>query len=253
MPFDPDLTACAALVERADPDRFRAAMAAPVAARRVLFPLYAMNVEVARAPWVTTEPMIAEMRLQWWRDGLAEIASGAPVRRHEVLTPLAGVLAGETAARLDGLIAARRWDIHSDPFEDAAHFRQYIDQTSGTLIWAAATTLGAAEDAALRDIGFASGLANWFRAIPELEARGRIPLVDGTAEGIRDLADQGLAALARARGRIRGPARAALLSTWQAWPILRQARAAPGRVGAGALGTSEARQRLGLIWQAVRL
>ena len=53
------LNACAALVERSDPDRFRATMAAPVAARRVLFPIYAFNVEVTRAPWVTQEVMIA--------------------------------------------------------------------------------------------------------------------------------------------------------------------------------------------------
>ncbi|MDF1726920.1 MAG: phytoene synthase, partial [Sulfitobacter sp.] len=32
MSFDDDLNACAALVERGDPLRFRAAMAAPVAA-----------------------------------------------------------------------------------------------------------------------------------------------------------------------------------------------------------------------------
>ena len=51
--------ACAALVEKADPLRFRAAMAAPVPARKVLFPLYAFNIEVARAPWVTQEAMIA--------------------------------------------------------------------------------------------------------------------------------------------------------------------------------------------------
>ena len=76
MSFD----ACAALVERGDPQRFRAAMAAPPEARRVLFPLYAFNVEVARAPWVTQEPMIAEMRLQWWRDALEEIAMGGRVR-----------------------------------------------------------------------------------------------------------------------------------------------------------------------------
>ena len=72
------LNACAAIVERGDPERFMAAMAAPVEARRVLFPLYAFNVEVARAPWVTEEPMIAEMRLQWWRDALEEIAHGEP-------------------------------------------------------------------------------------------------------------------------------------------------------------------------------
>ena len=58
------LQACAELVERGDPDRFLATMAAPVALRATLFPLYAFNVEIARAPWVTQEPMIAEMRLQ---------------------------------------------------------------------------------------------------------------------------------------------------------------------------------------------
>ena len=69
--------ACAALVERGDPDRFAAVMAAPVAARTRLWPLYAFNLEVARAPWVTKEPMIAEMRLQWWRDVVAEPAPRA--------------------------------------------------------------------------------------------------------------------------------------------------------------------------------
>ena len=34
MRFDDDLTACADLVRRGDPERFLAAMAAPVAARR---------------------------------------------------------------------------------------------------------------------------------------------------------------------------------------------------------------------------
>ena len=40
-----DLNACADLVRRADPDRFLAAMASPVAARSALFPIYAFNVE----------------------------------------------------------------------------------------------------------------------------------------------------------------------------------------------------------------
>ncbi|MBT6544979.1 MAG: squalene/phytoene synthase family protein, partial [Rhodobacteraceae bacterium] len=69
-----DLNACAALVERGDPARFLAVMAAPVQAREVLFVLFAFNLEVARAPWVTQQPMIAEMRLQWWCDALDEIA-----------------------------------------------------------------------------------------------------------------------------------------------------------------------------------
>ena len=114
--------ACAGIVERGDPERFLAIMAAPVPARRVLFPIIAFNVEVARAPWVTQEPMIAEMRLQWWRDALDEIAEGKEVRKHAVTTPLAEVLTPHQARELDRLVAARRWDVYSAPFEDAAHF-----------------------------------------------------------------------------------------------------------------------------------
>ncbi len=251
--FSDDVTACAALVQRGDPDRFMAAMAAPVAARRVLFPLYAMNVEVARAPWVTQEAMIAEMRLQWWRDALAEMAAGGPVRRHQVVTPLSQVLSPDLAAQADEMIAMRRWDIYRDPFEDSAHFERYIDQTSGTLMWLAARTLGDASEQVVRDFAFASGLANWFRAIPELEANRRVPLLNGSADGVRALAEQGLARLARARGRrseIGREAGAALLAGWQAAAILKQAAARPDHVANGSLGTSEARRRLGLLWRA---
>ena len=94
------LQACADLVRKGDPDRFLAAMAAPPAARRVLFPLYAFNVEVSRAPWLTSESMIAEMRLQWWRDVLEEIRAGGAVRRHEVVDALVPVLDAEGAAQL---------------------------------------------------------------------------------------------------------------------------------------------------------
>jgi phytoene synthase len=75
------LQACADLVARGDPDRFRATMATPPEARAVLFPIYAFNLEVSRAPWVTEEPMIAEMRLQFWRDVAEEIGQGAPPAR----------------------------------------------------------------------------------------------------------------------------------------------------------------------------
>ena len=85
-----DLTACARIVEKGDPARFKAVMAAPPKARDALFPLYAFNVEVARAPWVSAEPGIAEIRLHWWIDALGEIAAGGMVRRHEVVVASCG-------------------------------------------------------------------------------------------------------------------------------------------------------------------
>ena len=247
------INACAALVEKGDPDRFLAAMAAPPAARVVLFPLYAFNLEVARAPWVTEETMIAEMRLQWWRDALEEIAKGGPVRRHEVTTPLAEAITPQMAERLDGLVAARRWDIYKDPFEDEDHFDRYMDETAGSLMWAAATALGEADEAVLRDLGYAQGVANWLRAIPELEARKRIPLLDGTTDGIRALAGRALERLGRAqsgRAKVSKPARPALLAAWEAKAILNQAAQMPARVADGSLGQSPARKRLSLMAKA---
>jgi len=190
MTLSDAVIACAQLVEKGDPDRFRTAMAAPVSVRARLFPLYAFNVEVARAPWVTQEAMIAEMRLQWWRDALEEIAKGGDVRKHEVTTPLSEVLTPAMAQRLDETVAARRWDIYKEPFEDEAHLLAYLDQTSGHLMWAAAEGLGApaGQEQAVRSVALAAGLAAFLRAVPQLEAAKRVPLVDGTHQGLTDLA-----------------------------------------------------------------
>jgi phytoene synthase len=234
----PDWHACAAIVERADAERFRAIMAAPVAARGILFTVYAFNVEVVRAPWVTAEPMIAEMRLQWWRDVLEQIQTGQDVRRHEVSTPLAAVLSQEGAAELDALVAARRWDIYKDPFEDDAQFTNYLERTSGSLLFAASSALGQADREMCRDIGYADGLARFLQAIPALEEAKRIPLLDGRSAALQALAAEGLARLARAREQRSKLVASALLTTWQAGGILRQVANEPERVGAGALGLS---------------
>ena len=235
------INACAAIVQKGDPERFRAVMAASVPARRVLFPLYAFNVEVSRAPWVTKEPMIAEMRLQWWADVLDEIASGAVVRKHEVTDALAEVLDAQGAACLMGLVAARRWDVYADAFEDAAHLDEYIDATTGHLLWTAARLLGATQEALLRDFAYGVGVANFLRAIPALEDRGRKPLIDGTSEGVRDLAQKAYARHVRGRAP-----KDVALAGFLTKATLQRAIADPQRVVQGAL-------ELGPFMQGLRL
>lgn len=255
MEFDDDLTACADLVRRADPDRFLATMAAPVAARAVLFPLYAFNAQVARAPWVTQEVMIAKMRLQWWHDVLDEIASGAPVRRHEVATPLARVLDREGAELLKPLVAARRWDVYRDPFADQAAVDDYLAKTSGHLMWVAARALGAGQAAAemVLETGQAQGLGNFLAAVPALERAGRIPLVDGRPEAVKALAERGLQRLRaarRARPSLEAQARPAVLPAWKTAAILRRAAHKPARVAQGGLDLAPFRSRLALLFSA---
>ncbi|MBT8414188.1 MAG: squalene/phytoene synthase family protein [Boseongicola sp.] len=242
------LQACAEIVQRGDPDRFAAAMAAPVDARRVLFPLYAFNVEVARAPWVTEEPMIAEMRLQWWRDALEEIAEGKQVRKHEVTSPLAEVLHAPMAESLDRLIQARRWDIYRDAFDDADHFEHYLKMTGGLLMWTTAHLLGARINTTERifALGKATALVRFLKAVPALEKRGRIPLVDGRAETIATLAKNALREIPdmqQLRAALPKPARGALLEAWETEPLLYQIARNPARVADGAIGLSEFRKR----------
>lgn len=242
------VNACAALLKKADPDRFLSVMAAPPAARAVLFPIYAFNVEVARAPWVTEESMIAEMRLQWWRDALEEIGSVGSVRRHEVVTPLAEVISPVDVPVLDKLVSARRWDIYKDPFEDETHFRDYLTATSGGLLQVAGRALGAeGHDPALARFGYAIGLANWFIAVPELEARGRIPFVDGREQAVVDLAQEGLQILRETRKQVPPAARAATRSGWLADRTLRSAAANPAIVKDGRLHISDFVKKASLI------
>ena len=81
---DPDIALAAERLASGDPARWSAVLAAPVAARPVLIALGALNLELARAPWASSEPMVAEMRLQWWVDALETAgASGKPLP-HEI-------------------------------------------------------------------------------------------------------------------------------------------------------------------------
>ena len=239
------LEACAEIVQRGDPDRFAAVMAAPTAARARLFPLYAFNLEVARAPWVSKEPIIGEMRLQWWRDVVAEPAP----RAHEVAGPFHALIqeAALPLAVIDRLIEARIHDVYGEPFADVAAFDAYLDDTAGGLMWLAAKACGGTDESAARALGWAMGLANYLRAVPELEARGRQPLPDGRAEAVQALAKDGLQRLATAKGRVPVPA---ALAAWQARGLLRQVVANPAVVANGAMGLSEFALRGGLLWAA---
>lgn len=263
--LDMSLQACAEILHRGDPDRFLATMAAPAALRVRLLPLYAFNVEVARAPWVTQEPLIAEMRLQWWHDALDEIATGRPVRAHEVVTELAQVLTPAAARDLQHLVEARRWDITREPFPTVDNLRRHLWQTSGRLLGVAGQVVGAPEDqTCLQQIGTAQGLAQWLLSVPNLAARG-LPVWPLGPQGLLVCIAQQQQALGQ-RPQTR-QARQVALTAWRAEGVLRRAVAMAGDGGdaaltqmseggnadalAGALGGSEFRRRVSLLWASL--
>ncbi|WP_438990525.1 squalene/phytoene synthase family protein [Lentibacter sp.] len=241
------ISACADIVHKGDPARFRAAMAAPLGLREKLLVLYAFNVEVARAPWVTKEAMIAEMRLQWWHDALGEIAAGGAVRRHEVVTPLAELLTPDQALGLQSLVEARRWDIYPDAFADEAALWAHLHATTGALMRAALGLAGATTTPKLDEGLKAVALAGWLTAVPALIAQNRHPLPEVSEGAIIRLASEALAKLKTARNQpLPKLARRALLAGWQSEPLLKLACTEPERVLNGTLELAPFRAQLRL-------
>ncbi|MCK8783766.1 squalene/phytoene synthase family protein [Roseomonas sp. NAR14] len=253
----PSLSPLGEAARRADPDRFLCALFAPPAKREPLFGLIAFNHELARAREVASNPMLALIRLQWWRDAVAEAAAGGG-RRHEVAGPVGGWIRDGTldAADLDAMIDAREAEAdEAIPSREA--FAAYLRGTSGGLAVASGRLLGASGGAlaGLQALGAAYGLAGVLRSVAALAGQGRCLLpADALAEHgttteavlrdphaapvaatIRDLAalgggwlDQG-----RAAGIPRFAIAAALPGVLARRDLARLRRVAAGRVATG--------------------
>jgi phytoene synthase len=171
-----DAEFCAQQLRRLDHDRYLTTLFAPAAARARLIALYAFNTEVARVGETVSEPLIGQMRLQWWRDAIAEAAAGTP-RKHPVVAGLVDVLAaGATPDDFEPLLLARERDLDVEPPADLAALEAYADATSATLVRLAARLLGAddaATRAAARHVGIAWALVGSLRAAPFLAQRRR--------------------------------------------------------------------------------
>jgi 15-cis-phytoene synthase len=123
-------------------------------------------------------------------------------------------------------------------------------------MWLAAKSLGAPDTAeqAVRNAGWATALARYLRAVPDLIARGRVPLPDTSPEAIPALAQTGLARLQaaqNARTTIPANAAPALYPAWQTKALLALAARDPARVLDGTLHQSEFARRGGLAWRGL--
>jgi len=157
----------AALVRRHDRDRFATAMFAPEHRRENLFALYAFNYELAKVRESVREPMMGRVRLQWWRDTLAEIAAGQAPRRHEVAEPLARVIRDHhlSQSTLARMIDAREQDLLPDPPTTLTQLEDYAEATGGGLNELALQALVVKDsEGAARHVGVGYALAGILRA-----------------------------------------------------------------------------------------
>ena len=179
-PVEDAVTYCADQTRRLDRERWLMALLAPAAHRPALFALLAFNLELAKTHEVVSEPMLGEIRLQWWRDALAEIREGRP-RAHPVVQALSPCLmSGRLSADAClALIDGRTGDIDGEGPADMAALEAYAAATAGVLNAALAEVsdlAGTAAGTAALPIGRAWGLIGLLRAVPHHARANRVML-----------------------------------------------------------------------------
>jgi 15-cis-phytoene synthase len=171
----------AAAARAGEPDRYLAALLAPPRERDALLALAAFAAELARIPHrAVREPMMGEIRLEWWRTALASAdgdsaghsvadAMRTAIRRHRL-----------PAALIDGMIDARVLELSPAPFADDGAVQDFLWRTEGALFALAGRVVGLKADGqaeeACRAAGRAYGLARLLLGLPRSLSLGRVPL-----------------------------------------------------------------------------
>jgi phytoene synthase len=172
-----DYAYCEDLIRRNDPDRWLASLFVPQDLRRHIHALYAFSLEIARVKEAVSEPLLGEIRFQWWRDALGGTNAG-----DASANPVAAALL-DTIARVDllkapllELIQARLRDIYGDRLETVSALETYTEATCANLFRLATLVLDGDETVLGRGVsghaGIAYGIVGLMRALPWNSAHG---------------------------------------------------------------------------------
>ncbi|MFD2235881.1 phytoene/squalene synthase family protein [Aureimonas populi] len=155
---------CEDLVRRNDPDRAVALQFAQADRRQALCALYAFDQETARIREQVSQPLPGEIRLQWWRDRIAEgitgeeeAGQGSPVAAALIETVRRHSLPPEAFERL---LEARIFDLYDDPMPSRQAFEGYAGETKSTVIMLAAMILDRKSAAQASDCAGHAGVAD---------------------------------------------------------------------------------------------
>jgi phytoene synthase len=119
---------CVDLIARGDEDFHLTLPYALAEDRPRLAALFAFQVELRRIPVVVSEPPLGEIRLQWWREALDEIAVGDCPRAHPVVEALADADAVGAFSRplLERLIDARARVLYAPRYDGLSDLSAFL-------------------------------------------------------------------------------------------------------------------------------
>lgn len=212
-------------------DRYIAALLLPRRHREALIVLAAFAGELQRIPVIVSEPMMAALRFQWWRDELmAAAVPNAGERRigHPLCDAVMRVAREQRLpfGLLQGMLDAAEVELDPTPLADAGEMRQILTKFDGALFELAGHILGAETS---RDVwptaAMAYGGARLASELCQRQAAGAQTYLSQTCRDVEQaFVMPAEAALAELRGRLatfdRGT-RGALLPLATVPPLLR--------------------------------
>lgn len=161
-------------MRRDDPDRWFASLFCPAPARRHMHALLAFDLEIARVRDSVSEPMLGEIRHQWWRDA---IEKGEPAGNPyaEALVDTIARFNLDTGALL-AVIEARAFDLYNDPMPSEDALEGYLHATSGVLFEAIARVIapGRLPPPYIDAAGRAYALTGLLRGLPYQVMKGQL-------------------------------------------------------------------------------
>ncbi|MEO1206431.1 MAG: squalene/phytoene synthase family protein [Pseudomonadota bacterium] len=177
-------------------DRYLSALLCPPPQRDGLVSLAAVIGEIERIPAIVSDPMLGEIRLQWWADWLAnlgqnpETKTGNPIADAFTETRTTHALPIEP---LQTLCEARISDFYADAFETHEAYHAYLSACEAGPYRLAAIICGHDESrasthasAAVEAAGRVTGGIRVLMKLAFFTARGRwpLPLQNATNEGL---------------------------------------------------------------------
>ena len=182
----PDESAVRERARAGEPDRYLAALLAPEAARPALLAIAGFLADVGRIAEEVREPMLGEIRLQWWRDAVDAAGRGERTG-HPVADALAEAVRGHRlpVTALQRIIDARSLDIARAGLADDAAVDDHLAATEGLAFALGVAVLAGPEAAAtpaLRQAGIAYGLARGLGRLPLLLRHGAFLLPQSRLE-----------------------------------------------------------------------
>ena len=159
-------------------DRYLSALLSPRDVRQDLINLAAFAGEIERIPTIVTEPMMGEIRLQWWRDALENtdlsLRSGHPIADAIRDTAARHVL---PLGLLMGFIDAQTTKLHDETLADDQALGSHFAKTESALFELALRVVGCTDEIAhtvALSSGQAYGIARLLIELPALWAQGHI-------------------------------------------------------------------------------